>query len=227
LSGPHGVRWVTSRSVESRRYQRNFQPWGAHELILREVPSGTAVLDVGCATGYLASALRARKCRVWGLDRDADAVAVAAPMYEDIQTLDLDECDRLPWPERFFDVAVCADVVEHVRDPGRALGLVRRYLVPGGRLLLSVPNVAHASVRIPLLFGRFNYRSSGILDDTHVRLFTFRTADALAESAGFRVERLIGASDRLGGVLARLGKAARPVRGLLAYNIIVVATRKT
>jgi 2-polyprenyl-3-methyl-5-hydroxy-6-metoxy-1,4-benzoquinol methylase len=214
---------MTSPPDESR-YQRNRHPWGAHELILREVANGTSVLDVGCATGYLGEALQRKGCRVRGLDSDAHAVAIATPLYEDVRTLDLEAADDLPWPERSFDVVVCADVIEHLRNPERALRMVRRYLAPTGRLVLSVPNVAHVSVRVPLLFGRFAYQPTGILDKTHVRLFTFRTATELTESSGFHVDRLIGASDHFGALLAHLGKAARLARGLLAYNIIVVAT---
>jgi GT2 family glycosyltransferase/SAM-dependent methyltransferase len=204
-------------------YRRNRRPHGTHEVILRQVRAASSVLDVGCSTGYLGEELRGRGCRVWGLDRDAAAVAEATPWYEDVRILDLDVCDDLPWPDQSFDVVLCADVLEHLRDPVRALGLVRRYLSPGGRLVLSLPNVAHASVRLPLLVGRFDYRRSGILDETHLRLFTFRTTRALVESSGFTVERVLGGSDHFGALLARLGSAASVVRGLLAYNIVIVA----
>jgi 2-polyprenyl-3-methyl-5-hydroxy-6-metoxy-1,4-benzoquinol methylase len=209
------------------RYRRNEHPHGTHEVLLRQVPHGSSVLDVGCATGYLADPLRAQGCRVWGLDSDADAVAKARAeaAYEEVFTLDLEECEELPWPDQRFDVVLCADVIEHLRDPAHGLRLVRRHVASGGRLVLSVPNVAHASVRLPLLVGRFEYRRSGILDETHVRLFTFRTARALVESCGYEVDRMLGGSDHFGGLLDRLGGAARLVRGLLAYNIIVVASR--
>jgi SAM-dependent methyltransferase len=223
MSGADGFSTGDRQEIPAR-YHRDFHRFGAHELILREVPVGSTVLDVGCASGYLAEPLHARECSVRGLDRDADAVAVAAPSYEEAVTLDLEEVDALPWPEGFFDVVLCADVLEHVRDPERALRLVRPHLAPRGLLIVSLPNVAHLSVRIPLAFGRFDYRRSGILDETHVRLFTFRTARDLVESSGYDVRRVLGASDRFGGLLHRLGPLARPLRGMLAYNIVLVAT---
>jgi 2-polyprenyl-3-methyl-5-hydroxy-6-metoxy-1,4-benzoquinol methylase len=208
----------------SARYHRNWKRYGTHEVVLRQVPPGSSVLDVGCATGYLSAPLRARGCLVWGLDNDAESIAIAAASYEEAYIIDLEECAALPWAEGSFDVALCADVVEHLRDPERALRLVRRYIAPGGRLVLSVPNVAHLSVRFPLLFGRFDYGPSGILDETHLRFFTFKTALALVASSGYRVERVVGGSDHFGRPLERLGDAARFARGLLAYNIIIVAT---
>jgi 2-polyprenyl-3-methyl-5-hydroxy-6-metoxy-1,4-benzoquinol methylase len=215
----------TETDSVASRYRRNRHRYGAHELILREVPPGSRVLDVGCATGYLAESLRATGCRAWGIDKDAEAVSIAAGSYEEAHVVDLEESDELPLAEGFFDVVLCADVVEHLRSPERGLRLVRRYLAPHGLLIVSVPNVAHFSVRIPIIFGRFEYAPSGILDVTHARLFTFATARRLVENAGFDVRREFGASDRFGGMLQVLGRASRPLRGLLAYNIVIVATR--
>jgi 2-polyprenyl-3-methyl-5-hydroxy-6-metoxy-1,4-benzoquinol methylase len=208
---------------EPSRYRRNTHRYGAHEIILRGVPAGSTVLDVGCATGYLGMALQARGCRCWGLDREAAAVAVAEPWYEEVRAIDLDDCAELPWPEQFFDVVVAADVLEHLRDPNGALRLLRQRIRPGGRLIVSLPNVAHASVRLPLLIGRFEYGRTGILDETHVHLYTFRTARELVESGGFTVERLLGASDHFGALL-QWHRVSRPVRGLLAHNIVALAT---
>jgi SAM-dependent methyltransferase len=121
---------------------------------------------------------------------------------------------------------VAADVLEHLRDPQRVLRLLERYLAPGGRLVVSLPNVANASVRVPLLFGRFNYADKGILDSTHVRLYTFETARALVESCGFSVERTYSGSNAFGFALNRF-RALEPLRGLLAYNVILSCTRHT
>jgi len=214
----------SSRTVsESFRYRRDTHRYGAHEVILRSVPMGSEVLDVGCATGYLGAALRARRCRAWGLDWDAGAVSIAAPWYEEAHAFDLEESEQLPWPEQLFDVVLAADVVEHLRDPQRALRLLYRHVRPGGRLIVSVPNVAHISIRLPLLFGRFTYRPTGILDQTHVRLYTFKTARDLLDSCGFEVERFLGASDHFGALLQVPGVASA-LRGMLAHNIVVIAT---
>lgn len=220
-----GLSLDSGRVTESPRYRRDTHRYGAHEVILRNVPPGSTVLDVGCATGYLGAALSARGCRGWGIDRDAAAVAVAEPWYEEVRAMDLDDCTELPWPENFFDVVLAADVLEHLRDPDGALQLLRRHIRAGGRLIVSLPNVAHVSVRLPLLFGRFGYGPTGILDETHVRLYTFKTARELVESEGFTVERLVGASDHFGALL-QSRRASRLVRGMLAHNIVVLATPK-
>lgn len=87
-----------------------------------------------------------------------------------------------------FDVVVAADVLEHLPDPGRALDLLRPLVRPGGLLLVSLPNVANVTVRLPLLFGRFTYTPRGLLDASHLRFFTRRTGRALLVEHGFRIE---------------------------------------
>src|SRR5581483_1728689 len=92
--------------------------------------------------------------------------------------------------ESRFDVVVCADVLEHLRDPARVLAALPPLLAPGGYLVASVPNVAHASVVAELLQGRFPYRPQGLLDDTHVRFFTREAIERCLEAAGWVIDHL-------------------------------------
>ena len=89
--------------------------------------------------------------------------------------------------ERPFDAIVFADVLEHLDDPGPMLRAARRWLRPEGTLLASIPNVANVAVRLSLLAGRFEYADRGILDRTHLRFFTRRSARRAIEAAGFRI----------------------------------------
>jgi len=84
-----------------------------------------------------------------------------------------------------FDGVVFKDVLEHVADPAALLRDARSLLRPGGRVIASIPNVAHWTVRLRLLFGHFDYTPTGLLDATHLRFFMeasvralFRTWDA-------------------------------------------------
>jgi 2-polyprenyl-3-methyl-5-hydroxy-6-metoxy-1,4-benzoquinol methylase len=181
------------------------------------------VLDVGCASGYLGQELVKRGCSVWGLESDLDAIqGIPDGAYVAIAHVDLDEVDRLPWNEDRFDVVIAADVLEHLSDPSRALRVLTSGLEPRGLVIVSVPNVAHASVRAKLLLGRFDYTPTGILDETHKRFFTFKTARALVEGCGLVVERVLAGSDRFGAILNRVGPF-QAMRGLLAFNIVVIA----
>ena len=86
-----------------------------------------------------------------------------------------------------FDRVLLQDVLEHVRDPMRVLTDCHGLLDAQGLLLVSVPNVANITVRLSLLFGRFEYAERGILDKTHLRFFTRKSARRMIEQAGYEI----------------------------------------
>jgi 2-polyprenyl-3-methyl-5-hydroxy-6-metoxy-1,4-benzoquinol methylase len=162
---------------------------GSHRALLAEVRDGTRVLDVGCATGYLAGLLGRRGCQVIGIEQDARSAAEAERNCSEVVVGDIESAAvraRLP---RGFDFVLLGDVLEHLRDPWDTLAFTRELLAPGGVVVASIPNVAAWPVRLGLLFGRFEYADFGLLDRTHLRFFTRATAHAMVREAGFRVER--------------------------------------
>jgi len=160
--------------------------YAPHRLLCDYVPPAARVLDVGSGAGALAEELRRRGATVVCLERDAFLAAQAQQRGLEVYKLDVavDPMEALG----LFDVAICADVLEHLRDPGAVLRRIEGRLRPGGLLLVSIPNVAFVSVRFGLLMGRFNYQSEGLLDATHLRFFTHRTSRKLLEDAGFRID---------------------------------------
>lgn len=156
---------------------------------LRQLPQEARILDVGTATGYLGASLREEGFRrVWGLEYRRDWAEQAAPWYENVVVADL-ERDALPWVAGSFDAVICADILEHLRDPVRALQMLSALVAPEGQVLISVPNVAHWSMRASLLFGRFTYTDSGILDRTHLRFFTRASARQLLEMGALTIRQ--------------------------------------
>ena len=145
------------------------------------------MLDVGCASGYLAAGLAGRGCTVVGFERDPASAALARAHCAEIIVGDLEsDADRGALPGG-FDVVVIGDVLEHLADPWDALRFVRGLLAPDGRVVVSLPNVAAWPIRLGLLRGSFEYADFGILDRTHLRFFTRSSAHALVRDAGFVV----------------------------------------
>jgi 2-polyprenyl-3-methyl-5-hydroxy-6-metoxy-1,4-benzoquinol methylase len=163
----------------------------SHALIAESVGHDKRVLDIGCATGYFAEVLAQRGCNVTGIEIDPEAARRAERHCErvivgDVEHLDLEnELD-----EGSFDVVVFGDVLEHLKDPLTALKRLKPSLQPEGYAVASIPNVAHGSVRLALLQGRFRYRSLGLLDETHLRFFTRESVERLFEDAGFLITDL-------------------------------------
>jgi methionine biosynthesis protein MetW len=161
----------------------------AHRLVLAAVPDEARVLDVGCSTGYLAAELTSRGCQVVGVESDPEAAAQARERCELVIVGDVEDPavrDELP---RDMDAVLLADVLEHLRDPWGVLAALRETLAPGGRAVVSVPNVGHWTARRALVRGRFPYAEHGLFDRTHLRFFTRASARELAARAGFALER--------------------------------------
>lgn len=170
----------------------------SHRLVLEEIPDGARVLDVGCATGYLAAELTRRGCVVDGVEFDPVAAEQARQpgRCREVVVGDLESPLTREAVEAMAlvggagpDVIVCADVLEHLRDPWSALQWLHALLPAGGRAVISVPNIAHWTARRALLRGRFDYADFGLFDRTHLRFFTRASAAELARRAGFAVLR--------------------------------------
>ena len=161
----------------------------SHRLVFEAVPEGARVLDVGCATGYLAAALAQRGARVTGVEADPGAAARARERGVEVTEGDVEDPAVLAALPRELDVVVLADVLEHLRDPAAVLSATRALLAPEGVAVVSLPNVAHWTARRELLRGRYPRADHGIFDRSHLRFFTRATAHDLAAQAGFAVAR--------------------------------------
>ncbi|WP_439623516.1 methyltransferase domain-containing protein [Gemmata sp.] len=162
--------------------------FSSHDYFRRLAGTGHEILDVGCGEGHFAALVARNGNRVVGIDLlESAARAGAMDLYV---SADLDGglagAERA-LGDRAFDLVLLQDVLEHLRSPERMLEDCKRYCKPHGRVIVSVPNVANVTVRLGLLFGRFEYRPRGILDRTHLRFFTRKTARQLLEGAGYEV----------------------------------------
>jgi len=173
-----------------KNYKESFRPWSSHEMLQSWVEQGARVLDVGCGTGYLAQGLQRKGCTVYGIDQDQSQVDRAKERGVKATCISVTDAEALQQhlgKGATFDFVVCADILEHVTDPKNTLEMLKQYV--GGKLLISLPNVAHWSVRWGLLRGEWRYQDSGILDRTHVHFFTRETARELLKHAGYKIVR--------------------------------------
>jgi 2-polyprenyl-3-methyl-5-hydroxy-6-metoxy-1,4-benzoquinol methylase/glycosyltransferase involved in cell wall biosynthesis len=144
------------------------------------------ILDVGCSAGYLGEYLRTLGHHVTGLDITPEAIETAKTFLNEAYCLKVEDfLDQQP--DRRFDVVIFGDVLEHVTNAEEVLKKTATALKPGGKVVASIPNVAHVAVRAMLLAGRWDYSELGLLDRDHVRFFTKETINQLFENTGFEV----------------------------------------
>jgi len=197
----------------------------SHAVILRwlsQMPP-SRVLDLGCSSGLLSARVRALGHHVTGVD-----VLELGGIEHRVDRFIRADLDRgLPAAVSDvgpYDVVLAADVLEHVREPERLLGELRRELVPRGALIASVPNFGHWYARGRTLLGLFDYDQRGILDRGHVRFFTRRGIRRRLQEAGFSVMRTEATGLPLEVLTDKPGRAARAAAVL---DRAAVATRPT
>lgn len=162
------------------------RPNNPHALALDLVGANKRVLELGCAAGHVTRALVDQGCSVVGLEVDPTAAALAAEVADAVHVVDLSDptaMEGVVAPGQ-FDVVLAGDVLEHLVDPLATLRVCRRMLKEGGYVVLSLPNIAHADVKLALLAGRFPYGPQGLLDRTHLRFFTLASVKELVHDAG-------------------------------------------
>lgn len=159
-------------------YPLRLTPGSSHTTILAWLGQGQGrrLLDVG-GGGVMTNWLRSQGWKVLTIDREGE------PDF----TVDLDT--EVPAIFGRFDRVVCADVLEHLRDPAGVLRWLRHMLTPDGRLLVSVPNVGHLYARLTLLRGDWPRHPMGIFDETHRHFWTRSQARGLMTSAGYDITR--------------------------------------
>ena len=156
------------------------------DLLDRISTDAKSILEFGCGEAPLGEALKKRqKCRVVGIELDPVAAAVAAKRIDAVYRGDVREIVSII--DEKFDWIIGGDIVEHLDEPWSFLADLRNVAAPGAQLLLSIPNLANASVVNDLLQGRFDYVYMGLTCVGHLRFFTRRSIEDMLTIAGWSV----------------------------------------
>ncbi|MCW3028848.1 MAG: hypothetical protein JWN81_2059 [Solirubrobacterales bacterium] len=187
------------------------------------------ILELGCSTGALGSALKARNgAFVLGVEIDPEYAREAEERLDRVVVADAETFLGEGKPEDApFDCLVGADVFEHLTDPWKALDRAANLLEPGATVVISLPNVLHwpGLWRI-IIGGRWPRDDAGVFDRTHLRWFTMRDAVDLLEGAGLRLQTVVpnypGRAWRL-TLMQLLGHT--PLRRFLPVQWIIVGVK--
>jgi 2-polyprenyl-3-methyl-5-hydroxy-6-metoxy-1,4-benzoquinol methylase len=161
-------------------------------VVAAAVGDAPRVLDCGCGHGRIARALAGRT--VDGIELSGEAADVARTVCRRVVTGSVTE--ELTWAalgeERYEAILFC-HVLEHLTEPLVALNLAVQRLANRGCVVIVLPNVATWRMRWHLLSGRWEYADEGILDRTHVKFYTLKSARDFIAGAGLvvREEKLL------------------------------------
>lgn len=158
--------------------------------IVNSIPPGSYVLEIGCGSGTIINYLAKEKaCRTLAVEPDALMASETASLgigvlQGSIEDLQLQQQLAARGP---FDAIIFADVLEHLQNPWEILKTARAWLKPHGAILASIPNVAHWTIRLNLLLGKWDYTEGYLMDKTHLHWFTQKTAEQLFIDTGYQV----------------------------------------
>lgn len=143
---------------------------------LLPVQSQQKVLEIGAGSGNTLVYIKENKlaAEVMGVElvKSADSNQ-QHPLIDKFQIADIEK-ENINAPKEYFDVIICADVLEHLSDPWSCINKLSQHLKKGGRLIASIPNIREFKTLSKIIFrGDFRYeKNEGILDVTHLRFFT-------------------------------------------------------
>ena len=220
-------------------YEVKLTPFSSHVLLVACLPadgSGKRVLDVGCGNGYLGKILADRGFEVTGIEQPGGTNQRFPP---EVRLVEADLENGLPELDGKFDYILCADVLEHLRDPLRLLKEIRGKFTPGGVLIASLPNSGNLYFRLVILSGRFPQDNKGLFDRTHMRFFTWDGWRELFDNGGFVIENTVSSCIPI-GLAAPAWRESFPIRlserisyemakvwkRMFAYQFIVTARVK-
>lgn len=159
---------------------------------LRMVGKNKAVLEMGCSSGTQTRILKELLgCRVTAVEINPEAARIAQQYTEKTLVGNIEQIDfEGELLGQHFDVITFADVLEHLYDPAGTLRRIQAFLKPDGCIIATVPNFTHAAIAFEMANGRFEYRKTGLLDDTHIRFFSRSGVYQTFAKAGLQVVSL-------------------------------------
>ncbi|MCX5704220.1 MAG: glycosyltransferase, partial [Candidatus Omnitrophica bacterium] len=158
--------------------------------IFNLIGENNKVLDIGCATGRFSKYLVSKKrCFVTGIDNDPLLLEKAKGVLSEVILGGAGEPDTYERIKHKYGFILLMDVLEHTANPDYILLKVKDFLGENGQVIITMPNIAYWAIRKELLLGRFNYDpEGGIMDDGHVRFFTYYTIKDLIERCGYVIK---------------------------------------
>lgn len=142
------------------------------------------VLDIGCGSGYLGHLIKKINSNIAFTGFDISKYGIKqVKSYDKVYLLDIDK-ENIPEESGFFDMVVCADVLEHIYDVDHCLNEIKRVLKPGGKAVVTTPNFSYWKYRIICVLGGI---PNILKDPRHIHAFNYNLLSNKCYTKGFDV----------------------------------------
>lgn len=199
---------LAKKEEENKYYVENYEidlenKNDSHSILTSLALGSKKVLDVGCGVGYIGRKLKEiSNIAVDGIEPDKESYKIVKDIYDNSYNFYIGDNSNQDYIDfckssKKYDCIILADLIEHLEKPDELLSILYNKLAKDGKVLVSIPNVAHVDVISNLIDKRFNYNKTGILDSTHLRFWTensfYEFIDNINEKYGINYNcRLVG-----------------------------------
>lgn len=158
------------------------------DMITHKTDDEFEVLEIGCDCGATLLEIKNKfhNAAVYGYEINPSAAKIASYVAE-VEVGNIEE-EAFTYEKNKFDYIIFGDVLEHLHDPEKTIKYCKNYLKDDGYIIASIPNLMHISVIRDLLSGNFTYHNIGLLDKTHIHMFTYNEIIRMFNNCRFEVE---------------------------------------
>ena len=147
------------------------------------------IIELGCGEGLLSKELKEKGKYVVGIEIVPDVAKKAEKNLNKVISGDIEKISP-DLEKNSYDCLICGDVLEHLHDPLAVLKKMEKFLTKDAVIIASIPNIQHYTVVVNLLMGNWKYKKAGLLDETHLKFFTFKSIKEMFQEAGFEIKKV-------------------------------------
>lgn len=162
-----------------------------HDWILNKIASAhlqggpKRILDLGCGSGKLTNALREMGHEVIGIDNSRSGIDAAKRHFPETEfrcenVYEISSAEELGE----FDLVIAIEVIEHLYYPRKLIQSARRFVRPGGTVVVSTPYYGYLKNLLIALTGRMDRHFTALWDGGHIKLFSVKTLTELLKTEG-------------------------------------------
>lgn len=180
-------------------YDKIYSNSGNH-FIIKNIPKNLnprKIFDIGCGNGSNARIFKKKypTSKIDGITLSLEEKKACQDVLNKCWIYDIEHgLDNL-LTKQTYDIILLSHVLEHLKNPANVIRSVSKFLTPNGIIILAVPNTLFWRQRIKFFFGDLTYTETGILDKTHLRLFTYQNIEDLLQLKEQPLEKKIKLGD--------------------------------